>query len=101
MLDAILLQKRLVESGIARPEQLRGCLDDEIVSLQRHFGLTWPSAYKEFLQAVGHKAGGFWQDVEFSADRLDWINTEARAILAELESVKLTLPPTAFVFSMR
>lgn len=101
MLDAKEMRQRLLQAGLAHPDQLRGCSQDEVESVERNSGLELPSAYKDFLQAFGHSAGGFWQDAEFTADRLAWINREAREILSELESVSLPLPYRGFVFSSR
>lgn len=101
MLDAQEMRQRLLGAGIASPDQLRGCSQDEVASVERSFGLELPSAYKDFLRAFGHSAGGFWQDAEFTVDRLVWLNREAREILAELESVRLALPEQGFVFCSR
>jgi hypothetical protein len=101
MLDAQQLTQRLIEAGIARADQLRGCTENEIISLEQSFGLLLPIAYKDFLRVLGHSAGAFWRDVEFTADKLEWINRDAREILVELESTKLTLPSQALVFSWR
>ncbi|MEZ6143305.1 MAG: SMI1/KNR4 family protein [Zavarzinella sp.] len=101
MFNAHEMKRRLVQSGIASPDHIRGCTHMEVESLERCFGLELPSAYKDFLYSFGHSAGGFWRDLEFTLDKLEWNNREMREILAELEEVDLTLPQKGFVFGSR
>jgi len=83
------MQLRLQKSGIATADQCHGCNEEEIVSIESRMGFTLPSAYKEFLRAFGHSAGGFWQDADFSFKKLDRLNCQLRETLAELETIKL------------
>jgi len=92
---------RLCNAHIAQPDQIRGCTDQEIRDIESRFGLRLPEAYRQFLRVAGHSAGGFWREVVFQLEKLEWINHEAREILRELEETRLELPKNAFVFSMR
>ena len=100
MFSATTMKERTIRAGIASPDQIRGCSENEIESIENSFRVKLPSAYKEFLSAFGHSAGRFWYEADFAADKLPEINRKARAILEESDA-GLELPPRGFVFALR
>lgn len=91
----------LLASGIAKPDEIGGCSDDEVRRLERCLNVVLPEAYVQFLKALGHKAGSLMADVDYHYCLLERINTDARKILDNWEEGRLPLPEKAFVFSMR
>jgi len=43
--------------GLVRSDQLRGCSADEIVALEAKYAVSLPTAYRLYLEAMGHDAG--------------------------------------------
>ena len=89
--------ERIVEAGLAEQSQVRGCTEDEILELEKAFGLGLPNAYRDFLRAMGHGAGAFLRGSDLWYRDLVEINEAAAELVAEVE---LSLPPAAFVFAM-
>lgn len=48
----------LKESGVTRSQPLAGCSDAEILALESKYDITLPTAYRRFLELMGHHAGG-------------------------------------------
>lgn len=44
-------------SGVAQPEELRGCSEDEIAALEHKYGVRLPAVYREYLAVMGHASG--------------------------------------------
>lgn len=59
---------RLIGSGVARADELRGCTADEVAVFERDFGLRPPLTYRRFLEGMGHSAGNLfaWDHVDAS-----------------------------------
>jgi hypothetical protein len=57
---------RLVDSGVARPAELKGCTPDEVAIFETDFGLRLPRTYRRFLERMGHSAGKLfaWDHVD-------------------------------------
>jgi hypothetical protein len=51
--------QRLIGSGIAAPESVKGCTEAEVTRLENELGVRLPSAYRDFLRVMGHRAGKF------------------------------------------
>jgi len=101
MLTPISLVSRLVSSGIAKPNEIIGCSDQDILLIQNKSGLQLPQAYIDFLIAIGRNAGSFMSDIDFLFPKVLGLNEAAADILNDWEEGKLVLPEKAFVFSMR
>jgi hypothetical protein len=56
------LLSRIVELGLAKNEDIIGCTDDEILSLERDFNIKLPKSYRLFLMKMGKGAGRFIPD---------------------------------------
>ena len=54
------LVQRMLATGVARKEQLRGYSEAEITALETEQSITLPEAYKTFLRMLGKNAGSFW-----------------------------------------
>ena len=93
------LRNQIIQSQIAKPEQLIGCSDKEIEALEKACGLALPYSYKVFLKNFGHCFGGVANDVEFLYQDVFPLTKIAREILQD--EGDLILSEKAFVFTMR
>jgi hypothetical protein len=50
---------KLYESGLAFPGDLKGCTEEEILSIEDHFQVRLPESYRDFLSLMGRSAGDF------------------------------------------
>lgn len=84
VVDGKALTGRLIASGIARPEDIEGCSQDEISMLESRFG-PLPQSYRTVLAAIGHRAGHLVDDHAhwIYADQLARINKQALRVLDE------------------
>lgn len=57
------LAKMLIDSGMATPETIVACSENEIADIENHFGIKLPSSYKEFLRTMGKGMGDWANDV--------------------------------------
>lgn len=76
--------QKLIDSGMASTETVKGCSAAEILSLEQKLGHSLPLSYKNFLVAMGNGAGKFLSDFAFKFDELDW----ARNIALESSEMK-------------
>jgi hypothetical protein len=60
--DAFL--SRLFASGIATPEAVRGCTEDEIRHLEESQGVRLPESFRRYLATLGHRRGDFAHDID-------------------------------------
>jgi hypothetical protein len=91
--------KKLIRMRIAKPQEIKGCSDDEISTLEARYHLSLPKLYKEFLREMGHRAGSFYQGTDFFYESLFDLRESAEELLREDES-RFQLPDDAFVFFM-
>src|SRR4051812_15407592 len=58
--------KRLVDSGVARLDELQGRSPDEVAVFERDYDLDLPETYRKFLARMGHSAGKLfaWDHVD-------------------------------------
>jgi hypothetical protein len=89
----------LIENGIAVSSDFKGCSDEEVRRLESHVGLKLPSSYREFLSAMGHRAGSFLRGTDCFYKRLWKLREWAEEILTE-NGVDFRWPDDAFVFYM-
>lgn len=57
MIDVSHLTCLMENRGVAHKSELVGVRDTEIQSLEKFFGLTFPSSYRQFLRSFGRSAG--------------------------------------------
>ena len=83
-MDARTLRHRLSAAGIARPEDIAGCSEAEIVALERSLG-RFPANYRAVLGAIGWRAGRLVNDrvLWISADQLAKMDRLARKQIFE------------------
>jgi hypothetical protein len=101
MLHPLALPQRLTALGVAKPQEIVGCTDEEIARVQSASGLRLPEAYVAFLRVAGKGAGRFLTDVDLYYDKIMSLNVKAAEKLHLWEGNKLRLPEKAFVFAMR
>ena len=92
------LVKLIVESGMATPDQIRGCSDAEIKQIESIAGVHLPQAYKNFLLGFGASANDVFYDVLFVYPAI----VEHRDIIERIEArTGYKLKSTEFVFLIR
>ena len=93
------IRDQLVIQGIADGADIHGCTQREIEDLERVVGTALPRAYKQFLLAVGHRAGAFLRGTDVFYGQVPALTDGARALLVE-NGVQDKLPQDGFVFYM-
>jgi len=91
------LRERLVQAGIARPSEIRGCTAEEIEEVRATQGLPLPRVYEEFLREMGRGAGAFLRGTDVFYPRVLQVHEWALDLLAE-DGAETVLPSGAFVF---
>ena len=91
--------ERLVGSGIARPDEIRGCSEAEIHDLERQSGVRFPGEYRAFLSAMGQGAGRFFRGTDMFFAEIPKLRLFADELLDELGN-PFQLPGSSFVFSV-
>ncbi|QDT65251.1 SMI1/KNR4 family protein [Calycomorphotria hydatis] len=95
------VRSRLIQSGLASKNDIIGCSEGDLASLEQRVGLTLPSSYKEFMREFGRGAGKFFDDVCIYYDEIANLQYEASEILYDYPEHNLLLSTSTFVFSMR
>lgn len=89
---------KLIDSGIAKPAEIRGCSEEEIDNLERQMAIKLPKVYREFLLRIGRQAGSFFEGTHLLLGQgLTGFKELLRKLLAE-NGNHMTLPTAAFVF---
>ena len=89
----------VIEASLATARQVRGCKEEEVVSLEAKLGRPLPKVYREFLLAVGHGAGKFLVGTDASYGYLPLLWEWAEGLLRE-SGADFTLKEDHFVFLM-
>jgi hypothetical protein len=90
---------KLVTSGLATSDEMVGCTEAELVSLERAYELRLPIAYRQFLGRLGNVAGQFLVGTDFLFSQLRELKQHAEALLRE-SGAAFQLTETDFVFAM-
>lgn len=90
---------KLMATGLAAPNGLRGCSDAELDQLSQKLGAPLPEAYRQFLQVMGKSAGRFMQGSDFLYPVIADLQTRARKLLAD-DGVAPFLTSSDIVFLM-
>ena len=85
----------IVESGMAKMEELSGFYDDDIAALERTNNVHLPRAYKEFLSSIGYSSSNVFYSVLFVYPGLETYRLLAYEMA---EQCKIQLTPSDFVF---
>ncbi len=101
MLTSQQLVDRLIASGIARPDEIMGCSEEDLRIVGQRAPGPLPFPYLDFLYAIGRGAGRFLSEQDVFYPHLLDLNAQAKDILDNWEDGKLQLPTKAFVVSMR
>jgi hypothetical protein len=88
----------LLRKKIAQPQEIVGCTEEEISELEQRVGLTMPTAYRDFLRTMGHRAGSFMVGTDFFYDGLLGLRDSLVESLAQMR-VDFQMPSDLFVFS--
>jgi hypothetical protein len=75
--------------------QAEGCSEADISALERAINAPLPSAYREFLLAIGRDWGEFMVGSDRVFEDLSGVNRYARHLVAETGA---SFPPSAFAF---
>src|SRR5262249_22971010 len=90
--------KRLLESGLAKPNLVRGCSEDELKQVESTLQIILPAAYREFLTTFGKQAGEFLVGTDFLFPKLLELRNIAEELLKSCSN-PFDLSKTAFVFA--
>ncbi|MBL8196215.1 MAG: SMI1/KNR4 family protein [Blastocatellia bacterium] len=93
------LVKRLISSGIANSNSIKGCNINEINNLESILNIKLPTMYKSFLLVMGHRAGSFYVGTDMFYNSLFDIQKWARELLVE-DGSPFILPCDTFILSM-
>lgn len=72
--------RRIAASPRATPGGIAGCSVDEVAALESRYGIRLPQSYKDVLQAIGLRAGGFLDREEFDFYQDQLLTLTDRAI---------------------
>lgn len=89
----------LTRKGICRREEIIGCNEVEIASVERFALAPLPRQYRVFLAAAGKSAPGFFTGTDFFFGQTGALNQSAAELLRE-NAEPFELPAGCFVFSM-
>ena len=89
--------RRLVLRRIALPERIKGYTEEEIEAVQAFFPYPLPLAFRQFLKAMGHGAGRFFEGIDlfFTPERYRRFDIARNNDSDE----SFVLPDDAFMFS--
>ncbi len=91
------LIERMLDSGYARRDEIRGCTPDEVAEIEARFGLPLPGMYRAFLLAMGRGAGRFLAGTHVFYPTVLELRQWAEELLRECGQ-PFALPGDAFVF---
>lgn len=87
----------LLNRGLVKRGELRGCSNRETGKLEAEFGFRLPSEYVHFLKLIGKGAGSFLLGTSIFYRDLPSLRESAEELLVESGST-FVLPKSAFVF---
>jgi SMI1 / KNR4 family (SUKH-1) len=90
------IREQIISSGLATDEQVVGCSESEIKSLEMKLAFRLPDAYREFLAVMGKRAGGFCRGSDMLYHAF-WEAQNAMASYLEESDKPLSLPEKAIV----
>ena len=89
------LANRIVQSGIASAAQISGCSEQDISEFESRINRQLPSAYKQFLRAMGKSSDDVFTDVTIMYPSILELQDE---ISLTLKSSEFRLSPSVFAF---
>jgi hypothetical protein len=92
------LTRRLIQSGLCPPDKLIGCTDRELRQIEATIGRALPLEYRAIMGAIGRGAGDFSSDVLMFYPQVLTNTVQMKEII---ESYKVKLPDSAYVFAQR
>ena len=89
---------RLTDAGLVQADQLKGCAQADIETIQAKYDLKLPATYRDFLTFMGRSAGKFLMGTDYLFPDVLTLREQADRLLRECE-VKATLGKEDFVFA--
>src|SRR5689334_3848480 len=96
-MDAI--AKRIIEAGVAGPDEVIGCSSDETQSLESTWGCALPEMYRAFLAKMGRGAGRFFRGTDLFYPKALQLKAWTQILLEE-DKAGFQIPPDAVTFLM-
>jgi hypothetical protein len=93
------IPRRLVQAGLAKRPEVRGCTTEQIAEVAAFAGSRLPRVYELFLKKMGLGAGSFCADIEMFYPEILTLRGDAEELLRE-GGAAFTLSDRDFVFSM-
>jgi len=89
--------KRLIDSGLASPRDMKGCTAGEIEQIESAYRIHLPAAYVAFMTRMGKGAGRFLEGSDFFFPAPLNLRADAERLLEECNA-KFSFKKTDFVF---
>ena len=91
----------MLRLGLAQPNLIKGCSNQEIQKLQKDFNVIFPKSYIVYLENFGHSlGGGLMGEVDVLYDKVGCLTKELRDEVI-IEEEGLSIPKSAFVVAAR
>ena len=100
-MNSQLLRQRLIDTGLADSESIRGCSLDEVSQIEQAAQRSLPASYADFMSQFGKRAGRFLRDVDIFFPEVLSLHSVALDILKDNEDDELLLPQCTLVFAVR
>lgn len=97
MLTSDELRKRLIQSELCKPNELRGCSEKQLQRIEHRLGHLLPQEYKKLMRVIGRGAGIFMSDLDVFYPGVVTLTKRIRQLLAET----IELPKDAYVVASR
>jgi hypothetical protein len=91
--------RRLASAGLVRPNELRGCSEEDVRELEAATGVRLPASYRAFLQVMGRSAGDFFDGTDVLFPALLTLREDAEFLLQRCNAA-VRLLPNDFVFAV-
>ena len=88
----------LLTKKLAIPEGIQGCTQEEVEKIEKHFKVTLPGLYKDFLLRMGHGAGEYLVGTDIFYKYIFDLKEGAEELLEE-DNAEFKLPEHVFVFA--
>lgn len=91
-----ILEKRLIDAGVATPDTIAGCSEEELSDIESAFKLKLPGAYKDYMRKFGKASGAFLEECGIYYPNVLRNRERAETLLAN--NTDYRLKPADFVF---
>lgn len=87
----------LIEIGLATPETIAGCSDEELLEVEKFYNLKLPQVYKDYMRKFGKASGKFLEECGIYYDDLFDGRDAAETLLNNNTDYKLKQSDFVFI----